>query len=224
MPLLAINNGLNIYYELAGPTLGQPIVFLSGLTGDHNNWQLQVQSLSGDYRCLTFDWRDTGQSGASSPGEYTLADMAGDVAALIEGLQLGRCHLVGLSMGGAVAQEVGLGYPQVVASLTLASSFCLRPDGIELPPDKRTPGNLRHAAAVRFHDTSERLRQLASVPVQVVAGSRDRATPPEAQKAYAALIPAAEFVLIEGAGHYLHLEKAGAFNRQLRSFLAAHPV
>ncbi len=54
MPQLTVN-GIPLYYELVGPADGEPIVFLSGLTGDHNNWTLQVNRLKDRYRCLTLD-------------------------------------------------------------------------------------------------------------------------------------------------------------------------
>ena len=218
MPLFQLPVGFKLFYELNGPTGTPAIVFLSGLTGDHNNWWLQVQSFVGSYRCLTFDWRDTGHSEVSPAPDYDLATLADDVAALTSGLNLGPSHLVGLSMGGAVAQEVALHYPAQVASLTLASSFAFRPLPSILPADKRTSGNLRHWEAITRHDTQDRLRSL-NVPTLVIAGSRDGVTPPAAQEAYAALIPGAKFVLIEGTGHLVQVEKAGQFNRTLRSFI-----
>ncbi len=222
MPQLSVN-GVSLYYELNGPTPPDPalgsLVFLSGLTGDHNNWQLQVGSFSSSYRCLTFDWRDTGQSGPSPQPLYGLDDLAADVAALIAATGLGRSHLVGLSMGGAVAQHLALNYPEAVASLTLASTFAVRSQPPELPPGKRTPGNLRHSAALARHDTRAHLPGL-NLPVLVLAGSRDTVTPPQEQAEYAALIPNSRFVLIEKAGHLVQVERAGEFNRQLRAFLS----
>ncbi len=218
MPIIETAGGVRLYYELTGPDNGPSLIFLSGLTGDHNNWWLQVQSFSGTYRCLTFDWRDTGLSEFSQREEYSLLDLAGDVAGLIKGLHLEFSHLVGLSMGGAVAQEVALNYPQLVASLTLASSFAVRPVPSLLPENKRTPGNLRHWAAITAHDTSDRLPSL-NLPVLVIAGSRDTVTPSVDQAAFASLILAAEFVKIEGAGHLVQVEKAGEFNRHLRAFI-----
>ncbi|HEX2910941.1 MAG TPA: alpha/beta hydrolase [Chloroflexia bacterium] len=222
MPYIDTNHH-SIYYELTGPDAGEAIVFLPGLTGDHNNWLLQVNSFKESYRCLTFDWRDTGLSAPSPCEEYSLRDMAADVAGMITGLNLGKSHLVGLSMGGAVAQEVALNYPQLVATVTIASSFSRRPSPSELPHNKRTPGNLRQSMAVQFHDTVERLPHLR-LPVLVIAGSRDRTTPPHEQKEMAGQIPGAEYVMIERAGHTVQVEKAGDFNRTLRAFLEAHPV
>lgn len=222
MPQLVVNN-IPIYYEMAGPDKGEAVIFLSGLTGDHNNWTLQVNRLKDRYRCVTFDWRDTGLSGESGMAEYSTADMAGDVAGLIQGLNLGQCHVVGLSMGGAVAQEVALNYPELVASLVLASTFCDRPDPVEVPAEKRTSGHLRQQAAVKMHNTCDRLH-LITVPALVVAGSRDKSTTPESQYALAAWIPDPRYELIQGAGHLLQLEKAGDFNRLLQAFLEVHSL
>ncbi|MDB5078387.1 MAG: hypothetical protein JWP00_311 [Chloroflexi bacterium] len=222
MPQIIVND-IPLYYELVGPSTGEPVVFLSGLTGDHNNWTLQVNRLKDHYRCLTLDWRDTGNSGPSPVTDYTIADMAGDVAGLIGALDLGKCHLIGLSMGGAVAQEVALNYPELVASLVLASTFCDREKAIEVPADKRTPGNLRQSLAVKQHNTCDRLH-LITAPVLVVAGSRDKSTTPESQYALAAHLSDARYELLQGAGHLLHLEKAGDFNRLVQAFLEVNPV
>ncbi len=222
MAQLTVNH-ISLYYELVGPAEGEPVVFLSGLTGDHNNWTLQVNRLKDRYRCLTLDWRDTGNSGPSPVEQYSIRDMAGDVAGLIRALDLGKSHLIGLSMGGAVAQEVALTYPELVASLVLASTFCERPMPVEVPADKRTPGNLRQSAAVKVHDTGDRLH-LITVPVLVVAGSRDKSTTPESQYALASWLPDARYELIQGAGHLLHLEKAGEFNRLVQAFLEVNPI
>lgn len=222
MPHLTVNN-ISYYYELAGPDEGEPVVFLSGLTGDHNNWTLQVNRLKDRYRCLTFDWRDTGNSGPSPVEEYSIEDMAGDVAGLINGLNLGKCHLIGLSMGGAVTQEVALNYPELVADVVLASTFCDRTVPVQVPHDKRTPGNLRQSAAVKLHNTCDQLH-LITVPALVVAGSKDTSTTPESQYTLASALADARYELIQGAGHLLHLEKAGDFNRLIQAFLEINPI
>lgn len=217
MPHLPIN-GVSLYYELTGQENAPSVVFMSGLTGDHNNWAFQLQSLKENYFCLTHDWRDTGQSEVSSLENYTLETLAADVAGLITQLDFGKSHIVGLSMGGAVAQHLALNHPELVKSLTLASSFAERGENApELPPKMRTVGNLRHAQALRQHNTLAKLAGL-KIPVLVVAGSRDKTTPPEMQRDYAAHIPGAQFVLIENAGHMIQVEKAGEFNRTIAAF------
>ena len=218
MPQFTAPGAPGLYYELHGFGTAPVIVFLSGLTGDHNNWWLQVQSFSATHRCLTFDWRDTGRSETGALEDYDLSVLATDVVSLIEGLALGKCHLVGLSMGGAVAQLVALDHPALVRSLTLASSFVVRPVPSLLPPDKRVGGYLRHWNALTLHDTRNRLGEL-KMPVLVLAGADDRITPPQSQEAYASGIPDCRFVKIAAGGHLLQAAKAGEFNRQLGAFI-----
>jgi pimeloyl-ACP methyl ester carboxylesterase len=101
---------------------GEPLLFLNGLSGDHLYWMGQVRAFSKRYRCLALDNRDVGQSrGGSRP--YTTAELAGDVAALMEHLQLPPAHIVGLSMGGMIAQELALAQPERVRSLVLVDSL-----------------------------------------------------------------------------------------------------
>lgn len=101
---------------------GEPLVFLNGLSGDRLYWRGQLRAFGKGYRCLAVDNRDVGQSVyAGSP--YTIGDMAGDVQEWLEGLNLPAAHLVGLSMGGAIAQEVALRAPGRVRSLILVNTL-----------------------------------------------------------------------------------------------------
>jgi len=118
MPTLNIH-GLNMYYEFVGE--GNPLVLVSGLSGDHLGWmETQVPSLTAaGYRCLVFDNRDVGQTGTSPLSSYTIRQFADDTAALMTQLALEPAHLVGASMGGMIVQELALQYPERVRSLTL---------------------------------------------------------------------------------------------------------
>ena len=117
-------DGLEIAYWTEGA--GQPVVWLQGLNADHTAWGTQVAAFRERYRCIAIDNRDVGQSGrASAP--YTLAEMADDVRAVLDAEGAEDAHVVGLSMGGGIAQELALAAPEWVRSLTLASSFA-RPD------------------------------------------------------------------------------------------------
>src|SRR5207247_1005623 len=89
---------------------GEPLVFLNGLSGDHLYWMGQLRAFGKRYRCLALDNRDAGRSrGPARP--YTTADMAADAAALLDRLQLPPAHVVGLSLGGMIAQELALAAP-----------------------------------------------------------------------------------------------------------------
>jgi len=117
MPVERIG-GLDLYYELHGA--GEPLVLVHGYTGDHTDWRYQVAEFSRTHRVLVFDHRGHGRSTAPvEHAAYTIEQMADDVEALTAHVGCERFHLVGHSMGGAVAQEVALRSPRRLLSLTL---------------------------------------------------------------------------------------------------------
>jgi len=116
MPKIRIND-LQMYYDL--DDTGTPVVLVSGLTCDHTAWAPQLPDLrAAGYRCLPFDNRDVGQT-AESPAAYTIRELAADTVGLMDALDIDSAHIVGASMGGMIAQEIGLNYPERVLSLTL---------------------------------------------------------------------------------------------------------
>jgi len=109
-----------LYYEEAGQ--GEPLLMVQGLGTDHLGWMLQVPELSKHFRVITFDNRDVGQS-KQADGQYEIADMARDGLALADHLELDEFHLVGMSMGGAIAQEMALEAQERLRTLTLVVTF-----------------------------------------------------------------------------------------------------
>jgi 3-oxoadipate enol-lactonase len=93
-----------------------------GLAADTFAWALQVPAFSTRHRTVIFDNRDVGRSSLSD-GTYEIADMARDALALADALELDSFHLLGVSMGGAIAQEIALAAPGRVRTLTLAVTF-----------------------------------------------------------------------------------------------------
>ncbi len=113
-------NGINIHYEQTGS--GPHLVLIHGLTGSLADWNLRlVPLLSGKFTTLTYDLRGHGYSDMP-PSSYTSADMASDLLGLLDALKIERAHIVGHSLGGAVALHFAALYPQRVWSLTISDS------------------------------------------------------------------------------------------------------
>lgn len=131
------NNGHVLATESFGKVGGPAIVLVMGATASMLGWPDPLCLMLADrgLHVLRFDHRDTGRSTTVPPGEatYAVEDMAGDVLAVMAGHGLERAHLVGMSLGGYIAQMVALMQPGRVASLALLSSEPLGWDGEALP-------------------------------------------------------------------------------------------
>jgi pimeloyl-ACP methyl ester carboxylesterase len=101
---------------------GEPLVLIMGLSADRTAWAPHVQAYASKFRCFAVDNRGVGGS-AMPPGPYSTARMADDYARLIRRLDLAPIRAVGISMGGAIAQELALGHPELVSRLVLVSTW-----------------------------------------------------------------------------------------------------
>ncbi len=125
MPTLSIN-GAQIYYEDSAPNQDnlpqdqqKPVLlFAHGLLWGTHLYDKQVEHFKSSYRCIAFDFRGQGKSEVTKSG-YDMDSLAEDAIALLEALEISKCHLVGLSMGGYVAQRVALKRPDLLHSLIL---------------------------------------------------------------------------------------------------------
>ena len=117
-----IINGIRLHCEDRGNPRGTPLLFLPGLGGNHLSWALVVRRLGSRRRLLLMDPRDAGKS-AESPTSYTITDLALDAAGLLDRLGIATAAVVGLSMGGAIAQELAIARPDLVHRLVLIATY-----------------------------------------------------------------------------------------------------
>jgi 3-oxoadipate enol-lactonase/4-carboxymuconolactone decarboxylase len=113
-------NGTLIHYQLDGPAQGPVLVFSNSLGADLSMWGAVVRELSPAIRVLRYDTRGHGQSPASGP--VTMADLGGDVLALLDELSIPKAHVCGLSMGGLIAQWLGIYHPDRISRLILSNT------------------------------------------------------------------------------------------------------
>lgn len=117
-----LETGISMYHEVRGS--GEPVILIMGTSADHTPWDATADAYSRNFRVVTFDQRGTGRSDRPvDPESYTTAILAGDVVALLDCLGITKCHVSGMSLGSAVAQEVAIRYPERVASLQLHATW-----------------------------------------------------------------------------------------------------
>ena len=113
-------NGVRLFYTDTGGD-GPVVVFSHGLLFSTEMFENQIEHLKGSYRCIAYDHRGQGQSGATDDG-YDMDTLTKDAAALLTALNIGKCHFVGLSMGGFVALRMALDYPKHLLSISVLDS------------------------------------------------------------------------------------------------------
>jgi pimeloyl-ACP methyl ester carboxylesterase len=155
-PQLARANGIDLCYEIFGDADAQPMLLIMGLGAQMILWDDDFcrQLAARRFRVIRFDNRDIGQSSKMTGGKrlsalellklrflkipvnapYKLGDMAQDVIGLMDVLRIRSAHLVGASMGGMIAQEIAIVFPERVRSLTSIMSTTGNP---KVPPPTR---------------------------------------------------------------------------------------
>jgi pimeloyl-ACP methyl ester carboxylesterase len=119
--------GSELFYERAGD--GESMLLIQGMSATHRAWGREfLAPLEQSFECIVFDNRGMGLSGpARMP--FSVAEMAGDVAALLDALEIERAHVLGISMGGMIAQELALAHPERIRTLSLGATYCGGPEG-----------------------------------------------------------------------------------------------
>jgi pimeloyl-ACP methyl ester carboxylesterase len=113
-------NDIDLYYESTGE--GEPLLLIHGLGSSTRNWELQVKHFSERYRVITYDLRGHGRS-SKPPGPYFMQSFANDTTGLLNRLGIQVAHVVGVSMGGMIAFELAVRYPDLLKSLVIANSY-----------------------------------------------------------------------------------------------------
>jgi pimeloyl-ACP methyl ester carboxylesterase len=126
MPQL-LSNGINLYYEEHGS--GDPLLLIMGFTVSSIGWHWNVPAFAQDFRTVVFDNRGVGQSDKPDT-PYSMGMFADDTAGLLDGLGINQAHVFGISMGGMIAQEFALRYPQRVKTLILGCTNCGGPQAV----------------------------------------------------------------------------------------------
>jgi pimeloyl-ACP methyl ester carboxylesterase len=125
--------GTELYYERAGE--GEPLLLIQGMSATHATWGRPfLDELERSFECIVFDNRGMGLSGpAEMP--FSTTEMAADTAGLLDALGIESAHVLGISMGGMIAQELALAHPERIRTLTLGATYCGGPEGTLMAPD-----------------------------------------------------------------------------------------
>jgi pimeloyl-ACP methyl ester carboxylesterase len=123
MPRTKVND-IQVYYDVKGD--GFPLMMIMGLSANVDWWYIDphwIQELSEKFKLVMFDNRGAGRTDVSDR-RYTIKLFADDTAGLLDALGISRAHVFGISMGGMIAQELVLNYPEKVEKLVLCSTYC----------------------------------------------------------------------------------------------------
>lgn len=132
MPKIRIGD-IKMYYEIHGK--GFPLVMIMGLTANKDWWPPEViEQFSKHFKTLIFDNRGAGRTDAPKT-DYTIKMFAEDTIGLMDALEIEEAHILGVSMGGMIAQELVLNYPDRVKKLVLCSTTPGGPNAVPTPPE-----------------------------------------------------------------------------------------
>jgi 3-oxoadipate enol-lactonase len=123
MKIAFADDGFGVAYDVYGKSDGEPLLLIQGLGADSRGWALQRMSLGRRYRCYAVDNRGVGGS-AGAPHPLSLEQMARDAITVLDREGVDRAHVMGASMGGAIAQFVAVRHGERVRSLVLACTAC----------------------------------------------------------------------------------------------------
>jgi 3-oxoadipate enol-lactonase len=251
-------NGIVLHYSMERRGPGPALVFANSLGTDFRIWDALLARLGETFTVLRYDKRGHGLSEAT-PAPYRMDDHVDDLKALLDHLDLRDPLVVGLSIGGMIAQRLASRHPGLARGLVLMDTAhrigtddlwnqriaAVEAGGIAAiaepilqrwftpayrrpeNPDfvgysnmlLRTPseGYVGSSAALRDADYTAEIVRL-DLPVLCIVGDQDGSTPPDLVRSTAALIPGAECVIVENAGHLPCIEQPDATAELVRRF------
>jgi 3-oxoadipate enol-lactonase len=169
MPTLQVD-GASLAFTDTGIPPDRPdaptVVFGHGLLFSGWMFHAQVEALRDQYRCVTIDWRGQGASPAPRAG-YDMDTLTGDAVALIDSLDAGPVHYVGLSMGGFVGQRLGARHGTLLRSLTL----------LDTSPDRELPFSAVQDTALALAYSVVGIRPFMPVVLSIMFGPTFRKDP-----------------------------------------------
>jgi pimeloyl-ACP methyl ester carboxylesterase len=126
-------NGVNLAYREIGS--GYPLILINGFASPMDTWNPPIlETLARQFRVIIFDNRGCGYSSASAE-PFSIPLFAGDTAVLMDAMGITRAHVLGLSMGASIAQELVLAHPERVDRLVLIAGTCGGTEGIRMEPE-----------------------------------------------------------------------------------------
>lgn len=148
-------DGAELYWEESGD--GEPLLLIQGLGFSCDMWYRVVPKFAASYRVLSYDARGIGRSSVP-PGPYSIEQMARDAAAVLQAAGAPTAHVLGVSLGGIVAQELALSFPERVRTLSLIATH---PGGSDVvPPDPEVLAMLQNR-----HELDPEAAIRAGIPV-----------------------------------------------------------
>ncbi|MFW9887423.1 MAG: alpha/beta fold hydrolase [Candidatus Thorarchaeota archaeon] len=266
MPFATVRD-IDIYYELHGPPEAPPVVLIGGWASYRWIWFRQVPAFKEKFRCIVFDNRGAGRS--SKPDiPYSIRMFADDTVGLIDALGIEKAHILGISMGGLIAQQIAISYPERVRSLILVATHFGGPNHIPIPDKIQAllialpteTISLEQARDMRYRSTfssqfleenkdlmrqidewvqmhpaplfaqvhqasataafdSEEALKTTTAPTLILHGDSDFTILPRNSELLAERIPNSKLRFIEGAAHFVIIEKYEDFNNEVMSFI-----
>ena len=229
MPTVRVN-GIEMYYELHGA--GEPLALIPGLATDVSEWGTIIEPLAQRYQVIAFDNRGAGRT--DKPDQpYTVELMAEDTAGLLQALGVERANILGVSLGGRIAQALTLAHPERVAKLILVSTSARnsrRPWWFGLAgllsnapifrskyPQPRY-AYLRQRAASTAFNCADRLGEIHA-PTLIMHGRSDKIVPLEVAEELCAGIAGSQLLTFAGGHVFFFFRERQRFLDAIAAFL-----